>query len=56
MVKAAALYAEDMGVQVPPRGLVMHKWWAVGPLAQRLEHATHNRAVLGSSPRRPIKN
>jgi hypothetical protein len=24
MVKAAALYAEDMGVQVPPRGLVIY--------------------------------
>jgi hypothetical protein len=56
MVKAAALYAEDMGVQVPPRGLVMHKWWAVGPLAQRLEQRTHNSKCGGSNPSRPIKN
>ncbi len=32
-------------------GYVCH--WLHGPVAQRLEQATHNRLVLGSNPSRP---
>ena len=34
MVKAAVLYTEDVGVQVPPGGLGYLQRWVVGPLAQ----------------------
>jgi hypothetical protein len=42
MVKAVALYAKDVGVQVPPGGLA--------GVAQWLESDTSNVVVVGSSP------
>jgi hypothetical protein len=42
MVKAVALYAKDVGVQVPPGGLA--------GVAQWLESLPSKQVVVGSSP------